>query len=80
MFGVVGLVASALDLRMIRSRGLHGASRLARHLWRMCFALFIAALSFFLGQSDEFPEPLRIPALLMLPELAVLVAMLYWSR
>ena len=58
--------------------GLRGARRLARHLWRMCFALFIAAASFFLGQADEFPEPLRIPALLALPVLAVLLAMLYW--
>ena len=44
----------------------------------MCFALFIAAASFFLGQADEFPELLRIPALLALPVLAVLLAMLYW--
>jgi peptidoglycan/LPS O-acetylase OafA/YrhL len=63
---------------MIRAGGLRGASRLARHLWRMCFALFIAALSFFLGQSDEIPEPLRILPLLALPVLMVLVTMLYW--
>ena len=44
MFGVVSLVASALDVRMIRAGGLRGAARLTRHLWRMCYALFIAAL------------------------------------
>ena len=48
MFGIVGLLASIGDVRMIRSGGLRGAPRLARHLWRMCFALFIAAASFFL--------------------------------
>ncbi len=81
MFGTIGLLASALDFRMIRSgglRNLRGAPRLARHLWRMCFALFIAALSFFLGQADVIPKPIRIPGLLALPVLAVLVTMFYW--
>jgi hypothetical protein len=78
MFGVVGLLASAGDYQMIRAHGLRGAARLARHLWRMCFALFIAALSFFLGQAKVIPKPVRIPALLALPVLAVLVTMLYW--
>jgi hypothetical protein len=51
MFAVVGLVAGVGDVRMIRSGGLLGASRLARHLWRMCFALYITAASFFLGPT-----------------------------
>ena len=78
MFGVVGVLAGAGDLRVIRSGALRGASRLARHLWRMCFALFIAALSFFIGQAKVIPKPVRIPGLLALPVLAVLVAMIYW--
>ena len=78
MFGVVGVLASAGDLRVIRPGALRGASRLARHLWRMCFALFIASLSFFIGQSDEFPKALRIMPLLAMPVLAVLVTMVYW--
>ena len=78
MFGVVGLLAAAGDLRMMRSGPLQGARRLARHLWRMCFALFIAALSFFIGQAKVIPEPYRNRGLLALPVLAVLVTMLYW--
>ena len=78
MFGVVGLLGSIGDLRMIRSGPLQGPSRLARHLWRMCFALFIAALSFFIGQAKVIPEPIRNRGLLALPVLAVLVTMLYW--
>lgn len=78
MFGVVGLSAAVGDLRVLRSGRLQGASRLARHLWRMCFALFLAAMAFFLGQADEFPKALRIPALLALPVLTVLVTMFYW--
>jgi hypothetical protein len=78
MFGLVGLLASAGDLRMMRTGGPRGTSRLARHLWRMSFALFIAALSFFIGQAKVIPRPVRIPGLLALPVLLVLLTMLYW--
>lgn len=78
MFGVVGLLAGAGDLRKLRSGPLRGAPRLARHLWRMSFALFIAALSFFIGQAKVIPEPIRILPLLALPVLAVLATMFYW--
>jgi uncharacterized membrane protein len=78
MFGVVGTLASVGDVRMMRSGVPKGTPRLARHLWRMCFALFIASLSFFIGQAHVFPKPIRIPGLLALPVLAVLVTMLYW--
>ena len=44
----------------------------------MSFALFIAALSFFIGQAKVIPEPFRIMPLLALPVLAVLVTMFYW--
>jgi uncharacterized membrane protein len=78
MFGIVGMLAAAGDLRMMVGGELRGARRIARHLWRMSFALFIAAMSFFIGQSDEFPAALRIMPLLALPVVAVLVTMFYW--
>lgn len=78
LFGITGLLASAGDFRVMRSGALRGAPRLARHLWRMSFALFIAAMSFFFGQADVFPEKLRVMPVLALPVLAVLVTMLYW--
>jgi len=78
LFGVVGVIASAGDLRLLRTGPLHSTSRLTRHLWRMSFALFIAAMSFFLGQAKVIPKPIRIPGLLALPVVAVLVTMLYW--
>jgi hypothetical protein len=78
VFGAVGLLASAGDLRMIRSGGLQGGPRLARHLWRMCLGLLIAAASFFLGPPRRVPEIIRIPALLPVPVLVPLLAMLYW--
>ena len=78
LFGTVGVLGAAGDVRVIRSGALTGASRLARHLWRMSFALFIAALSFFIGQADVIPRPIRIRPLLGLPVLLVLVTMFYW--
>ena len=55
--GSVMLLAAAGDLRMLVRGGVSGAKRIARHLWRMCFGLFIAAGSFFLGPSNR---PLRL--------------------
>lgn len=78
MFGAVGLIGAAGDFRMMRSGPLQGPRRLARHLWRMSFALFIAALSFFIGQARVLPEVIRIRGLLAMPVLAVLVTMFYW--
>lgn len=68
----------AVHVRTLRARGLRGPARLPWHLWRMCFALFIAAMSFFLGQADQVPKPVRIPALLAIPVLVVPVTMLHW--
>ena len=79
MFGVVAMVAGVGDWRMIRGGvALKGTARLARHLWRMCFALFIAALSFFIGQAQVIPKPIRIRPLLAVPVVLVLVTMFYW--
>jgi hypothetical protein len=44
----------------------------------MCFALFLAAISLFIGQSQAFPEPLRNSGLLPIPVLLVLLLMFYW--
>jgi hypothetical protein len=55
--GTVMLLACAGDVRMLMRGGISGTNRIARHLWRMCFGLFIAAGSFFLGPSNR---PLRL--------------------
>ena len=77
MFGVVGVLAGAGDLRVIRSGARRGPSRLARHLWRMSFALFTASLSFFIGQAKVITEPIRNRPHHALPVLAVVVTMFY---
>lgn len=55
--GSICLLAAVGDMRMLLRHGVFGAARLARHLWRMCFGLFIAAGSFFMGPSNR---PLRL--------------------
>lgn len=77
-FGVIALLALIGDVRVLRSGPLRGSMRLARHLWRMTFALLIAALSFFIGQQQVIPQSVRIPALLAMPVVAVFVTLLYW--
>jgi uncharacterized membrane protein len=55
--GSVMLLAAAGDIRMLVRGGVSGTKRIARHRWRMCFGLFIAAGSFFMGPSNR---PLRL--------------------
>lgn len=78
LFGGVGLVAALLDVRLFTAGGISGALRIARHLWRMCFAMGIATSSFFLGQQKLFPAGLRGSTLLAVPLLLVLAVMVYW--
>ena len=78
LFATFGLLGVAGDLRMLRSGALQGRPRLARHLWRMSMALFIAALSFSVQLARLIPKTYRIQGLLMLPVLAVVVTMFYW--
>jgi hypothetical protein len=66
------------DFRVIRAGGIQGPRRLARHLWRMCFGLFIATGSFFLGQMRFIPKPIRIVPVLYIVAISPLVLFLYW--
>ena len=77
IFGAMALLATLGDLQMM-TQGIQGARRIARHLWRMCIALFLAAISLFIGQAQVFPEPLRNYGLLPVPVLLVLFLMFYW--
>ena len=52
------LLAGLLDLKAIL-RTLTPVQRIARHLWRMCFAFFFATGSFFLGQQQVLPAAMR---------------------
>lgn len=78
VFGMIAMLASIGDLRMIRAGGIQGVRRVTRHLWRMCFALFIATGSFFLGQARVIPKPIRVMPVLALLAFAPLLLLLSW--
>ncbi len=81
IFATVLLLAAAGDARIMRSGPLRGGPRLARHLWRMCFALFIAAGSFFSIRSrvaKVLPEPFTTGPMRALPIVLLFGAMFYW--
>lgn len=78
---IVMILAAIGDVRVLRFGTPQGGPRLARHLWRMCFALFIAAGSFFSIRervAKILPGPLTTAPVRMLPILLVFGAMFYW--
>jgi hypothetical protein len=75
------LLAATGDVRIMRFGLLRGGPRLARHLWRMCFALFIAAGSFFSIRqrvAKILPAPFTTGPMRALPILLLFGAMFYW--
>jgi uncharacterized membrane protein len=78
LFTIAGAFAAAGELHVLLRKQLSNTSRIARHLWRMCFSLFIASGSFFLGQQQVFPEALRDSVLLYVVALSPLPVMLFW--
>jgi uncharacterized membrane protein len=81
VFAFLFVAAAIGDARMIRCGALRGGPRLARHLWRMCFALFIAAGSFFSIRARVatiLPEPFTTGPMRLLPILLIFGAMFYW--
>ena len=80
MFGVVGMLGFIGDIDVLRRGARRGGPRLARHLWRMSFALFIAALSFSVQAAKLLSrQGIKVPGIaIALPMLIVLGAMFYW--
>jgi hypothetical protein len=77
--GSVCLLAAAGDVRMLLRGGVFGAQRIVRHLWRMCFGLFIATGSFFLGQGSKvFPNWLLKTNVLFIPAILPLILLIFW--
>ncbi|MBT8473532.1 MAG: hypothetical protein KJN99_13070 [Marinicaulis sp.] len=78
LFAVAGSFAAAGDLHLIAGKGLEGAARIARHLWRMCFSFFIASTSLFLGQPRVFPDWFSESLAPVALSFAPLAALLIW--
>jgi hypothetical protein len=78
-YGISGAMALAAlgDLSVILRRGLAGAQRIARHLWRMCLALFISLGSFAAQGSQVLPPAMR-SSVLLAAMILVVGLMFYW--
>lgn len=77
-FGGVALLAAIGDVRMLAHRGISGTQRIARHLWRMCFGLFIASASIFLARQQLFPVFLRKTGVPLFLTFLPLLLMIFW--
>jgi uncharacterized membrane protein len=75
---VVALIAATGDARMLLRGGLHGVQKIARHLWRMCFALFVASASIFLARPQLFPAFLSRTHVLLGLGILPLILMVFW--
>ncbi len=80
LFTLVLAIAAGSDLYVVISGGVSGASRIARHLWRMCVALTLAT-----GSALSNGLPRLLPSAYQLPDWTlylqfVWVALLfYWT-
>jgi uncharacterized membrane protein len=90
IFGSLATLSGLGDLRMLLRGGVTGAQRLVRHIWRMGFALFIAAGSFFLGTASDpvlrrsglratlFTKEIRATHLPAVPVVLIVALTLFW--
>lgn len=76
--GMAG-VAFVNDIVLLLRKTLTDRHRIAQHVWRMCIGFFIAAGSAFTGPGASiFPEAVRNSGVLSLPELTIILLMLFW--
>jgi uncharacterized membrane protein len=90
IFAAIALLSAAADIRMLIRGGVAGVQRLVRHIWRMGFALFIAAGSLFLGTASDpilrktglratiFTNEVRATHLPQVPVLIIVVVTIFW--
>lgn len=74
----VALISVVGDVRMLVRGGIWGTQRLARHLWRMSFAWFVASSSLFLARPHLFPVLMRATGVLFILGVLPLGLMIFW--
>lgn len=77
-FGSLAAFGALLDVTVIVRRGVSGAQRIARHLWRMSLAMLIATASFFIGQPKFVPTVMKEANLHFVPVVAILILLFFW--
>jgi hypothetical protein len=71
------VLSAALDLRLVIG-GIGNKHRIARHLWRMNFAMAIGIVSVTPRLNRLAGHPIQSDALLAAPTLLVLLFMTFW--
>ena len=78
-FTTVLVIAALCDAKVVLAGGLAGASRIGRHLWRMCLGLTMATGSAFTnGLPRLLPGPMHVPAAFFLPQFIPVVLLVFW--
>ncbi|MBI3677802.1 MAG: hypothetical protein HY243_14430 [Proteobacteria bacterium] len=78
-FTTVLAIAALADAKVVFSGGISGAPRIARHLWRMCLGLTLAAGSAFTNGFARFlPGPYHVPTIFFLPQFLPLGLLIFW--
>jgi hypothetical protein len=78
-FTAVLAIAAIADAKVVLAGGIAGAPRIARHLWRMCLGLTLAAGSAFTNGFARFlPGPYHVPLVFFLPQFLPLGLLIFW--
>ena len=78
LFGMAA-IAFAGDAKLVFGTQISNKNRIAQHLVRMCVGFFIAAGPAFTGPgASAFPEVVQNSGILSLPELTIVLLMLFW--
>ncbi len=78
LFGMA-VIAFVGDLKLILGTQISKRHRISQHLIRMCIGFIIAAGSAFTGPgASAFPEAVQNSGILSLPELTIILLMLFW--
>jgi len=78
-FAAIIAIAAIADVRLVVAGGISGAPRIARHLWRMCLGLTLAAGSASTnGFARLLPGPYHVPRIFFLPQLVLLGVLVFW--
>jgi hypothetical protein len=77
--GTIATLSAMGDIRLVARGRLTYTQRIVRHLWRMCFGLFIAAGSVFLARAHIFPTFIRKTGILWFLTAVPFLAMLFWA-
>jgi hypothetical protein len=79
-FTSVIAIAAIGDAKLALAGGISGAPRIARHLWRMCLGLTLAAGSAFTNGFARFlPGPYHVPPAFFLPQFLPLGLLIFWT-